>query len=264
MASEGGQRRAPKLGRDGETAVRERRPWKGLGGAALAGPVRLNLLITGTYAWGATVAAPVFGAAVGWLPRLSAGVAWVSLLAGVLMSQRWPRFGRAMTMIGFLGSCVATWLQLGEALEIEQVEPVRAASGAVGWALFALGWGSVRHPRVVPEHDPHVISARPLEPRRRMPSAVLAVFVVSALGALVPWLVAWSVTRSEHALLAHVLALGAAMWMVNLGSKVAVAFAEPAVTLTIRQRLAGAFWPLLLTVMVGLLTVAYLGVGGSG
>lgn len=264
MASEPGPHRERRFGDRRYGGERGNGALRTSSGAALAGPVRLNLLITGTYAWGATVAAPVFGAAAAWPPRASAALAWICLLAGVLLSQRWPRAGRGLTMIGFLGSCVVSWVLLEDALNIDQVEPVRAASGAVGWALFALGWGSVRHPRAVPEHDPNVISARPLEPRRRVPPVVLLVFLLSVVGALLPWLWAWSVTRAEHALLAHVLALGAAMWMVNLGAKVAVVFAEPAAPVSARQRLVGSLWPLLLMVLVGVLSGLYLGVGGRG
>ena len=89
--------------------------------------------------------------------------------------------------------------------------------------VFALGWGSVRQPGVVPEEHPRFLrGVEPLKPRRALPRATLVVFALAVVCALAPWLAAWTVARREHALLAHALGLGAAMWILVSGSNVAV------------------------------------------
>ncbi len=192
------------------------------GSAAMAGPVRLNLLIAGSYAWAVTVATPAWGSRRAAAILCSAG-ALLALFGGILGSRRMPKAGRALTMAGFLGLSCVTWLVLGPALDVDKLEPVRSALGALGWFVFALGWGSVRHPRAIPEDDPRVIrEAEPLLPRRALPRATLTVFAVTVAVALLPWLFAWTVERREHALLAHVLGLGLAMWLLGVGIQSAV------------------------------------------
>lgn len=184
-----------------------------------------------------TVAIPA--AAGGTLPVLCALGAITSLVGGVLLSRRFSDVGRLVTMIGFLGLSCATWLLLGDKISVAAMEPVRSALGALGWMVFALGWGSVRQPGSVPEEHPRFVrGAEPLLPRRALPKATLAVFGVAVLCALAPWLAAWTVARREHALLAHALGLGAAMWILASGSSISIAlgsvrrFASPKSRLT--------------------------------
>lgn len=153
-----------------------------------------------------------------------AALALVALVGGVLLSYRFSDLGRLLTMVGFLGLCCVTWLLMGDALNVASLEPVRSALGALGWMVFALGWGSVRQPGSVPEEHPRFVrDAEPLSPRRALPRATLPVFGLAVLCSLAPWLAAWSVAQREHGLLAHALGLGAAMWMMVSGSSIAVA-----------------------------------------
>lgn len=194
---------------------------RGANGSSIAGPVRLNLLVPGAYAWAVTVAIPAIGTGV--LPVVCAVTALLSLVAGVLLSYRFAEIGRLLSMVGFLGLCCVTWLLMGDALNIASLEPVRSALGALGWMVFALGWGAVRQPGFVPEEHPRFVrDAEPLLPRRPLPRGTLAVFGLAVSCALGPWLLAWSVAQREHALLAHALGLGAAMWMMVSGSNIAV------------------------------------------
>jgi len=185
------------------------------------GTVRANLFVSGLYAWLATVAAPTFdsgnlGAAI------SASAALVLLVTGLLLAPRWPVIGRAVTMGGLLGPSVLTWVLLGDAVDVSRLEPIRAASGAVGWMLFAFGWGAVRNVRSVPENDPHVIEGTPLRPRHTLPLLTYVVFGVALVGGFLPWLLAWRVARPEHALLAHVIGLLCAVGLITVGAQVAV------------------------------------------
>lgn len=191
-------------------------------GASLAGPVRLNLLISGVYAWAVTVVIPALG--TGLVPLLCAIAAPVALAGGVLLSRRFPDVGRSVTMIGFLGFCCITWLSMGDAINIAALEPIRSALGALGWLVFGLSWGSVRQPGAIPEDHPRFLrSAEPLLPRRALPRLTVPVFAMAVVCALSPWLVAWTVARREQALLAHALGLGAALWLLVSGVNIAVA-----------------------------------------
>jgi hypothetical protein len=191
-------------------------------GASLAAPVRLNLLISGVYAWAVTVMIPAFGTGV--VPVLCAAAALVALVGGVLLSRRFPDVGRTVTMVGFLGFSCVTWLTMGDAINIAALEPVRSALGALGWLVFGLSWGSVRQPGTIPEDHPRFLrSAEPLLPRRALPRLTVPVFAIAVVCALSPWLVAWTVARREQALLAHSLGLGAALWLLVSGVDIAVA-----------------------------------------
>lgn len=212
---------------------------RGANGSSIAGPVRLNLLVSGAYAWAVTVAIPAFG--TGLLPVVCASCALVALIGGVLLSYKFSDVGRLLTMLGFVGLCCITWLLMGDALNVASLEPVRSGLGALGWMVFALGWGSVRQPGSVPEEHPRFVrDAEPLLPRRALPRGTLPVFGLAVLCALAPWLAAWSVARREHGLLAHALGLGAAMWMMVSGSNIAVALGASRVLPGPRARLATA------------------------
>lgn len=223
----------------------------------------MNLLIAGTYAWAVTVATPAWSS--GRIPALvcSAG-ALFALFGGILGSRRLPRAGRALTMAGFLGLSCVTWLVLGPALNVGELEPVRSALGALGWFVFALGWGSVRQPGAVPEDDPRVIrEVEPLLPRRALPRATALVFAVAMTVALVPWLLAWNVERREHALLAHVLGLGLAMWLMSAGVQIAVSIGVSRVWAAPRARLTFATPALAWAAALAVVGLAYAVVGGD-
>ena len=212
---------------------------RGTNGSTIAGPVRLNLLVSGTYAWAVTVAIPALAA--GPVPIACALAALVALVGGVMLSYRFADLGRLLTMVGFLGLSCVTWFLMGDALNVASLEPVRSALGALGWMVFALGWGSVRQPGSVPEEHPRFVrDAEPLLPRRALPRATLPVFGLAVGCALAPWLAAWSVARREHGLLAHALGLAAAMWMMVSGSNIAVALGASRKFPRPRSRLASA------------------------
>jgi hypothetical protein len=185
--------------------------------------VRRNLLVSGGAAWLLTVAAPVLDNECGIAPRIAAAAALLCLLGGVAVSSRWPRVGRLLSMLGFIAMSALTWGLLGDLLNRERLQPLRAAVGGVAWLTFALGWGAVRQPGAVPENDPHVIQAVALEPRSEVPGITYATVVVSTLAALVPWLLAWRAQDRDHALFAHAIGLGAAMWLISAGADTAVA-----------------------------------------
>lgn len=216
--------------------------------------VRLNLFISGLYAWLATVAWPAFAASdLG--AKLTALGAVGLLIGGLLLAPSFPRLGRGVTMAGFLGLSVLTWVLLGSALEVAQLEPVRAASGALGWMLFAFSWGSVRNVSSVPENDPRVIKSEPLLPRRSLPLSTSVIFGVSIVGGLIPWLLAWRVVGPERALFAHAAGLLCAIAVVVAAAHVAVRRGKPRLATRPNQRLSAAS-----NALAGLVIVAALGI----
>jgi hypothetical protein len=146
----------------------------------------------------------------------------VPLVAGPWLAIERPKLGRGIGIYGFVGLCLLGWVQLGDAVFVEVLEPVRASLGAVGWALFAFGWGAVRKPGSVPEDDPRAETGEPLRPRESLSGGSFWVFLAALVGAIVPLFLAWLVTRPRHALFAHGAALAAAVGLVTAGAAIAV------------------------------------------
>jgi hypothetical protein len=182
------------------------------------------------YAWGATVAYPAFSAGDIW-GRVAAVLALCVLGAGALTSAVHPALGRTLSIHGFVGACLLTWLLLGDALEVFAGEALRGALGALGWLLFGLGWGSARKARqALPEQSPALV---PLAPREQ--PSLLATLLVGVLGCGAVGLLglAWRVEAPVSALLAHSAAAAAGVWLLSAGSRVATAIRQ-------ERRLPGA------------------------
>ena len=181
-----------------------------------------NVALPGAYAWLTTVAHPAFARGVDGWPRATAYAALLALAAGALLIGRYPRAARAVGVLGFVALCVTTWVLLGSRLAPERLNSVLAACGAVGWALFALGWGATQRFRPVESDDAEEARGKPLVARGRLPRTAAVAMALGLLAALTPWLAAWRVKRAEHALLAHGAALVAAIAIVIVASQVAI------------------------------------------
>jgi len=183
---------------------------------------RINVLLPGLYAWAATVLYPASLRGVGMLARWSAALALLPLLVGIALGKSRPLLSRSLSLHGFLAACALTWILLGDLLAVDHLDPLRAALGAIGWVLFAFAWGASREPELIPEDDPRALPGEPLAPRGTLPAGATAVLTVAVMGALVPLLFAWRVTRPSHALLAHAAAVAAAVGLVSSGAEIAV------------------------------------------
>lgn len=182
----------------------------------------LRTLLPGLYAWLTTVAHPATFRGAPVAGRVLAFLALAALVAGPALAARGQRLGNVLGIYVFVGLCVATWLLLGEQLDLERLEPVRAALGGVGWGLFALGWGQVRELGHVPEDDPKAIAGPPLVARNQLPPGAAVALGVGVVGALVPLMLAWRVDRQDHALLAHAAAIACAVAMLYCSVRVAL------------------------------------------
>jgi len=182
-----------------------------------------NVALPGAYAWLTTVGHPALARGVSGWPRVTAYGALLALAAGALLLGRYPRVARAVGVIGFVALCVMTWVLIEPRLDPERLDPVRAACGAVGWALFALGWGATERFRPIQaDSDDDGTRAKPLAARGRLPRSAVIAMGLGLVAALAPWLAAWQVKRPEHALFAHGAALAAAIAIVIVASRVAI------------------------------------------
>lgn len=211
---------------------------------------RAHMLLPGLYAWVTTVAYPAAQKSAPLEARVSAGVALVALVLAPLVAFDRPRAGRVIGVYGFVSASALTWVLLEPIVSVGRLEPIRGSLGAVGWALYAFGWGAVRHTERVPEDDPRAILSNPLKPRSELPRGATAVFAVSLVGALVPAFLAWRVSRPEHALLAHAVALAAGIAMIVSGVRVATERGSWRPVTSSRVRLDAARGPLALLMLL--------------
>lgn len=182
----------------------------------------IRVLVPGLYAWLVTVALPSGQRDASALPKVSAFLALICLVGGPIAALYRERIGRAVGVYGFVGFAMITWLLLGDLLSSAKLDPVRAALGSVGWALFAFGWGSVREVGAIPEQDPHALTGAPLTARSMLPKGAAIVMGLGLAGAVVPIFLAWRIDRPLHALLGHAVAVVAAASLVTAAAVIGV------------------------------------------
>jgi hypothetical protein len=181
------------------------------------------VLLPGLYAWGATVAWPVFSQRGASAPaRAGAVVGVVALFLGLAVARSHPVIGRAIGVLGCLGCSAIAWGALGSELRASELDPVRAALGALGWGLFALGWGGFPA-RLRPVAELEAATSQLLPSRGRLPLATrVGFFVLVSFSVALP-LLAWRVERPGVSLLAHAVALAASVSLLNVGTRILIA-----------------------------------------
>lgn len=181
-----------------------------------------SIVLSGLYAWAATVLYPASLRGASAFSRAVVGLALVSLVVGAVTGRKSTRYGRGFALHGFVGLSVLSWALLGNLVSMDRLEPTRAALGGFGWVLFAFSWGAPREPTEIPEDDPRALPGEPLSPRGELPRGASWVLALATLGAALPLLFAWRVTRSPHALLGHAVAIVCAVALVTSGAEIAV------------------------------------------
>lgn len=207
---------------------------------------RANTVLPGIYAWVTTVALPSVQHTAPALSRVTAFLALVALVAAPLFVSERPRLGRALGVYAFIGLSLLTWVRLGPGLLQNHGDPLLSALGALGFMLYALGWGSLRRRGQVPEDNPNVIAGSPLQPRARPPVIVPLVFGLIIAVALVPSFLAFRVVDTERGLFAHAIAVLSAILTITVGSRVVLALGQRRVLPAPGDRLNAAAVPLAL------------------
>ena len=214
---------------------------------------RANLLFPGLYAWVATVAHPAAMRGVPPSARVSALLALAALVAGPVFVRDRPIVARATGIYAFVAFSLLTWVWAGSALAPERLDPVRAALGGLGWMLHAFGWGATRRPLTVPEDDPNVIEGPLLTARGRLPPGTAFVFGIGVTGAIALPLLAWRVSRPEHALFAQATAVAAGLLVVKVACDIALERGQKRLPPSPQARLNAAVLALAgLTLILGL------------
>lgn len=183
---------------------------------------RANVLLPGLYAWATTVAVPVSAARAPALARATAIAALVALVLGPLLTPTRASLGRVLGIHVFIALSVTTWALLVRAALPLGSEPLLATFGALGWMLYAFGWGELRSRRNIPEDDPRVLPGSPLAARSELGRGVGAVFALGLVGALLLVYLAFRVSRPAHAVMAHAIALVAGLFLVASAARVAL------------------------------------------
>jgi len=210
-----------------------------------------QVLVPGIYAWAITVV-PV---ASDRLARPTAGVtamlAFVALVVGTFVVKQRPRLGHALGIWSFVALCLASWLQNLDALQVERLDPIRAAAGTIGWILFALGWGTPWRTGRHPEDDPRAQLHPKLEPRKPPQLRAALAVSIAVVGALAGLLLAWRATDPGRALLLHGASLACAVAVVTTAATVGLAQGKKRVGVPPRQRMTYAFpWLMALVALV--------------
>ena len=211
---------------------------------------RANTVLPGLYAWLTTVASPAVQRGSSSYARITAFLALLALLAAPLFVKERPLIARALGIFAFIGCSLMTWVLLGTALVQNPGDPLLSALGAVAFTLYALGWGSLRRRGAIPEDGPHVIPGPPLQPRVRPHRLLPLVFGALVVAALVPVFLAFRVMDVERGLLAHAVAVLAAILSITVGSKVALNLGQRRALRPVGERLNAAAIPLSLLALV--------------
>lgn len=185
-------------------------------------PVRADALLPGVYAWATTVAVPVITSRAPALARATAVLALLALFLGALLAPKRAALGRWLGIHAFVALSLATWGQLLRASLPLGSDPLLGTLGALGWMLYAFGWGELRGRRSVPEEDPRVVLGPSLPPRAVLGPSVSAISGFGIVGALVLVHLAFRVTRPAHGVLAHAIALVVGLLLVGGASRVAL------------------------------------------
>jgi hypothetical protein len=183
---------------------------------------RARVLVPGLCAWSLTVAHPAAQTGAPIAARITAFFALLALAAAPLFVRERPALARLLGIFVFVTLSAVSWSLLGDELAADRLDRLRAGLGALGWLLYAFGWGSFRG-RGVPEDDPHFVPGAPLTPRARLSRIGLGVAVLAVVATLTLAAFAFRVDRREQAVFGHTMATALALLVLAVGARIALA-----------------------------------------
>lgn len=211
----------------------------------------------GVLAWLTTVFPLVVASTVSVWCTMAGILSLLSLAVAVVMRRRAGAAARGVGIGMFLVGAIACWLLAGPRLA--SVGPFAGFVGAVAWAAFAATWPE---PWTIPEGELSLApeaDTRDLEPRRRLGVFAYGLVIAAALSSVVSMWLGWQVDRADRGVLAHVLAVVAAVALLSVSAAVTVAAVESHEPLEARSRwqrqvVSSLLW-MLLAVLLAVLWV---------
>lgn len=172
-----------------------------------------QLLVPGMYAWAVTVLPVVLqGQTIGvWISGIAAPV--LIICGGVALVRTHRKLGYILGIWGFVGACTTSWLQGAWLLEVQRIDFWRAASGSIGWVLFALGWSVPWKIGSHPEDNARARIFPVLKPHRPLSKIPALAALIATTGSLTCLMLAWRASDSSRALLVHGIAIVCAVSM---------------------------------------------------
>jgi hypothetical protein len=168
-------------------------------------------MIAAVLAWSVTVAPSAFARASAPAARLFAMLALSAGLAGPLFLGERRRIGRHLGITTFLALSAGAWLFSLHALHPARLSPLRAATGSLAWAIFALSWREVwPKPAERTEAEGQTVV---LPPRASLPPLAVPLLTAAILAALFLVFAAYRTREAERGLVAQAVAVvcGAAL-----------------------------------------------------
>jgi len=185
---------------------------------AFKGPRTPQTMIAAVLAWSVTVAPSAFARASAAPARLFAVLALIAGLAGPLFLGERRRIGRHLGITAFLALSLAAWLFSLHALHPARLSPLRAATGSLAWAIFALSWREV-WPR--PERPETEAQTAVLPARASLPVLSIPILSGAIFGALFFVFAAFRTRESERGLVAQAVAVACGAALVTSAATIA-------------------------------------------
>lgn len=181
-------------------------------------------MIAAVLAWSVTVAPAAFARGSALSGRLFAVLALFAGLTGPLFVAERRRIGRHLGISAFLALSVAAWLFSLHALHPLRLSPLRAATGSLAWAIFALSWREVwPKPAERSETD---AQAAPLPARSSLPLLSIPILTAAVFGALFLVFSAYRTREAERGLVAQAVAIATGAALVTGAATIATSLGK--------------------------------------
>lgn len=181
-----------------------------------------QLLVPSVYAWAVTVLPVVIqGQTIGgWISGMAAPV--LVVCGGIAVVRNHQTIGYIFGIWAFVGACAITWLQGAWLLEVQRIDFWRAASGSIGWVLFALGWSVPWKLGSHPEDNARARVFPVLKPHRPLSKKPAFAALIATIGSLTCLVLAWRASDTSRALLVHGVAIACSVSMLYAAGTVGI------------------------------------------
>jgi hypothetical protein len=181
-------------------------------------PATLPMLLAGLLAWAITVAPAAFAHGSGLRSAALGALDLGAAVCGPALVAARPRLGRHVGITAFVALATLAWLSSSLAIHPQRLDPIRGVFGALAWGVFALSW-SERWAKSAPL--PADADAAALQARARLPRLAVPIASAGVGAAVVLIALAWRIADPDRALVAHAVAVAAAVGVISSAATVA-------------------------------------------